>query len=256
MGVIRLAVCIGGVYTAFLAWAIAQERCKFDLIQLADGEVATPFQSTAASSSQYPSTPKDAISILQGDRFPSPLFLNYAQALASCLSALSYLIITSWSSGELGKKGWKRILGFNSLIDSWKGVSPSAGDTGGKRRESFPSTTPWPSATTSGRMSPPRGTASRRGSAALILEEKSGGVGLDFGQVGKVKEEKKEVIVPSTSTGEKIRTLPVLLAQVSTFQTIAGPIGFLALRHISFPTMVLGKVSDDFWHTHTGVMEQ
>lgn len=39
------------------------------------------------------------------------------------------------------------------------------------------------------------------------------------------------------------RRLPALLVQVSTFQTIAGPIGFLALRHISFPTMVLGKVS-------------
>lgn len=38
------------------------------------------------------------------------------------------------------------------------------------------------------------------------------------------------------------RTLPVLLFQVSMFQTMAGPIGFSALRHISYPTMVLGKV--------------
>lgn len=39
------------------------------------------------------------------------------------------------------------------------------------------------------------------------------------------------------------KTLPVLLVQVSIFQTMAGPFGFLALRHISYPTMVLGKVS-------------
>jgi hypothetical protein len=38
------------------------------------------------------------------------------------------------------------------------------------------------------------------------------------------------------------KTLPVLLCQVSFFQTMAGPIGFSALRHISYPTMVLGKV--------------
>lgn len=39
-------------------------------------------------------------------------------------------------------------------------------------------------------------------------------------------------------------TLPALLLQVSCFQTMAGPIGFMALRHISYPTMVLGKVSN------------
>ena len=38
------------------------------------------------------------------------------------------------------------------------------------------------------------------------------------------------------------KCLPVLLLQVSVFQTMAGPIGFLALRHISFPMVVLGKV--------------
>lgn len=38
------------------------------------------------------------------------------------------------------------------------------------------------------------------------------------------------------------QSLPALLLQVSIFQTTAGPIGFLALRHISYPMMVLGKV--------------
>jgi UDP-galactose transporter B1 len=38
------------------------------------------------------------------------------------------------------------------------------------------------------------------------------------------------------------QTLPGLLLQVSLFQTTAGPIGFHALKHISYPTMVLAKV--------------
>lgn len=48
----------------------------------------------------------------------------------------------------------------------------------------------------------------------------------------------------SIRTDKSLRErLPFLLLQVSAFQTMAGPIGFSALRHISYPTMVLGKVS-------------
>jgi hypothetical protein len=48
----------------------------------------------------------------------------------------------------------------------------------------------------------------------------------------------------NTNTKTPLREkLPFLLLQVSIFQTVAGPIGFSALRHISYPTMVLGKVS-------------
>jgi len=46
-----------------------------------------------------------------------------------------------------------------------------------------------------------------------------------------------------TNTTTLREKLPFLLLQVSIFQTLAGPIGFSALRHISYPTMVLGKVS-------------
>jgi hypothetical protein len=46
----------------------------------------------------------------------------------------------------------------------------------------------------------------------------------------------------ATKTTPWYQTLPALLMQVSLFQTIAGPIGFIALKHISYPTMVLGKV--------------
>jgi len=33
MGVLRLGICIGGVYATFLLWAIAQERCKSQSLQ-------------------------------------------------------------------------------------------------------------------------------------------------------------------------------------------------------------------------------
>jgi UDP-galactose transporter B1 len=56
-------------------------------------------------------------------------------------------------------------------------------------------------------------------------------------------EKKDRVMKPSSVRIPWRKTLPALLLQVSMFQTIAGPIGFLALRHISYPTMVLGKVS-------------
>ncbi|GFZ44619.1 UDP-galactose transporter homolog 1 [Saitozyma sp. JCM 24511] len=134
MGVVRLGVCVSGVYTAFLFWAIAQER------------LSKPFPSTSAPIHQSPAHP------LPGDKFPSPLFLNYAQALASSLSALSYLLFSAWRSGALRRDGLWAVLG------------------------------PTPK-----------------------------------------------------------RSLLFLLVQVSVFQTMAGPIGFLALRHISYPTMVLGK---------------
>jgi len=59
-------------------------------------------------------------------------------------------------------------------------------------------------------------------------------------QNGKTDMDKKAKKTTTTTLREK---LPFLLLQVSIFQTLAGPIGFSALRHISYPTMVLGKVS-------------
>ena len=50
-------------------------------------------------------------------------------------------------------------------------------------------------------------------------------------------------ITKPTTSSSTTSTLPFLLLQVSMLQTMAGPIGFSALRHISYPTMVLGKVS-------------
>lgn len=55
-----------------------------------------------------------------------------------------------------------------------------------------------------------------------------------------LNEKTKEVVEKAPKPPKK--SLLALLVQVSVFQTIASPIGFLALRHISYPTMVLGKV--------------
>lgn len=67
-------------------------------------------------------------------------------------------------------------------------------------------------------------------------------IGVDGKAVSEgLRMEKKETV--DEQAARLRRSLPALLLQVSTFQTIAGPIGFLALRHISFPTMVLGKVN-------------
>ncbi|KAH9854756.1 UDP-galactose transporter [Lenzites betulinus] len=66
MSYIRLIVCVVGVYSMFLLWAIAQER------------LSVPFQSIDGTSS---------------DKFHSPLFLGTCQSLLSCLSALGYILI-------------------------------------------------------------------------------------------------------------------------------------------------------------------
>ena len=131
----------------------------------------------------------------QGDRFPSPLFLNYAQAVASCCSAFFYLLFTSYRQRSLGTRSFSSILGLNDVVGSVKNVQSS------------------PAPQVAVREKVPNG---------------DGTVNLD--------EPDKTMKTPWT------KTLPVLLLQVSVFQTMAGPCGFLALRHISYPTMVLGKV--------------
>lgn len=81
------------------------------------------------------------------------------------------------------------------------------------------------------------------GTANGVLSGDQVGRGVTVGTKSNGGNDKNETKqgVPSGKTIWR-KTLPALLLQVSTLQTIAGPIGFLALRHISFPTMVLGKV--------------
>ncbi|WWC57810.1 uncharacterized protein I303_100345 [Kwoniella dejecticola CBS 10117] len=176
MGVVRLGVCVSGVYAAFLLWAIAQER------------LSAPFTST----SPHPHTSPNHQS--KGDKFPSALFLNYAQAVASSLSALCYLLFNAWRMGNL-HKSLAEIIGYNQLIS----------------------------------------TSTSRKASVKDVSQQNGSEKIPNGHS------------PSTPQGERVtvkplrKTLPALLFQVSLFQGLAGPIGFLALRHISYPTMVLGK---------------
>ncbi|WVW81463.1 hypothetical protein I302_103457 [Kwoniella bestiolae CBS 10118] len=176
----RLAVCVSGVYAAFLLWAIAQER------------LSAPFPST----SPHPHTsPVDHSS--KGDKFPSSLFLNYAQAVASSSSALCYLLFNAWREGRLGEGLWK-IVGLDQLFS----------------------------------LGTPKSQVKQNGTAINSNGKQISTVA----QNGHTSLEKKQKAQTSWR-----KTLPALLLQVSLFQTLAGPIGFLALRHISYPTMVLGK---------------
>jgi UDP-galactose transporter B1 len=168
---------------------------------MTDPAVSVPFPSTQTS--HHPTTEHN------GDKFPSPLFLNYAQSLASCASAFLYLIFGAWKDGSLQSRGILEVLGLRRLIDSVKAVRGSWGY-------------------------PIPGT-SRPGPVGLDTKAE------DQTSPGQSTTRDTQTSSPRVTTLHK--TLPLLLLQVSVFQTLAGPIGFLALRHISYPTMVLGKVS-------------
>ncbi|WVN85997.1 uncharacterized protein L203_101155 [Cryptococcus depauperatus CBS 7841] len=171
MSILRLAVCVSGVYAAFLLWAIAQER------------LSKPFVSTQPHPHSQPRLPSNA-SI--GEKFPSPLFLNFAQAVASSLSALFYLSFHAWRK-DWGGRSWGQLLGLDQVLGQQKSPAKTSGTVKGN--------------------------------------------GIDKS----INRKNKALTIPWR------KSLLVLLIQVSIFQTMAGPIGFLALRHISYPTMVLGK---------------
>lgn len=152
-------------------------------------------------SKPFPSTHPHPTSSTES-KFPSALFLNFAQAIASCLSAITYLGIQSWRDGSLGKKGLRGVLGINQLM----------------RRED------------------------------QIVKENGT---KDNGHVATNGTKAKTAKMTTTTTLRE--KLPFLLLQVSVFQTLAGPIGFSALRHISYPTMVLGKVSSCRLHGYSSI---
>ena len=133
----------------------------------------------------------------QGDRFPSPLFINFAQAVASASSAFLYLLFLSYRDGTLGTRPLSSVLGLHQFSASLK----------------------------TSQQKPIQGGTSN---------------GYNDG-TGKSDERNVKKQLEKASAWRK--SLPALLVQVSLFQTLAGPLGFFALRHISYPTMVLGKVS-------------
>ncbi|KDQ09891.1 hypothetical protein BOTBODRAFT_58416 [Botryobasidium botryosum FD-172 SS1] len=66
MAILRLGLCVAGVYSMFLIWAIAQER------------LSVPFASTTSS---------------KPEKFKHVLFMNTCQSLAGAFSSLIYLFI-------------------------------------------------------------------------------------------------------------------------------------------------------------------
>ncbi|KAF9533045.1 UAA transporter [Crepidotus variabilis] len=74
MSFIRLLVCVTGVYSMFLLWAIAQER------------LSVPFQHIDASTSH---------------KFKFPLFMGTCQSFLSALSAFTYILIRAPRSQPL-----------------------------------------------------------------------------------------------------------------------------------------------------------
>ncbi|KAG6811373.1 hypothetical protein H0H92_007758 [Tricholoma furcatifolium] len=74
MTFVRLVVCVGGVYSMFLLWAIAQER------------LSVPFKNIGGSGS---------------DKFKSPLFMNTCQSALSAISAFIYILLRGKSGSTL-----------------------------------------------------------------------------------------------------------------------------------------------------------
>ncbi|KAL1950183.1 hypothetical protein VTO73DRAFT_5306 [Trametes versicolor] len=74
MSYLRLVICVVGVYSMFLLWAIAQER------------LSVPFQSIDGASA---------------DKFHSPLFLGTCQSFLSCVAALLYILLRRKSGQTL-----------------------------------------------------------------------------------------------------------------------------------------------------------
>ena len=166
---------------------------------LSENTVSVPFASIPQPIRPQPPHPDG---FHPGDRFPSPLFLNFAQALASGSSAFLYLLFLSYRDGTLGTLPLSSILGLHHFSASLR--------------------------------APHDQTSQQK----PIQEKIPNGDG-NWTRNASEQDVKKEVGKASSWR----KSLPALLVQVSLFQTLAGPLGFFALRHISYPTMVLGKVS-------------
>lgn len=163
----------------------------------------------------------------RGDKFPSPLFLNFAQALASSLSAVAYLVYSAWRDGSIRSRSLGSILGWSQISASVRDARP------------IPAVKSTPMLLAGDKM-PERleVRGSRRRSESTLKADSA------------AKDDPTAVSTKTDNLALKPKTpwrktLLVLLFQVAVFQTTAGPIGFLALNHISYPTMVLGKVSTD-----------
>ncbi|KAG2343204.1 UDP-galactose transporter [Suillus weaverae] len=98
MSVLRLGLCVLGVYSMFLLWAVAQER------------LSVPFQHIDGQST---------------DKFKSALFLGTCQSFLSSLSALAYIVIRGKAGSSLSS-----LLGL-SLTSMAQTNNPSNSKTNG-----------------------------------------------------------------------------------------------------------------------------
>ncbi|KAG5642414.1 hypothetical protein DXG03_002816 [Asterophora parasitica] len=165
MTFVRLITCVGGVYSMFLLWAIAQER------------LSTPFKTLDGS---------------RADKFKSPLFMGTLQSALSALSAFIYITLRR-------KPG--------TTIAQSLGLAPS------------PSPAPVPATTTT--------TTTTNGAATN---------GHSSSPTKPSKKDKHH----HTPT-HPLRPLLLHYLQCSLFITLAAPLGFAALSHITYPALVLGK---------------
>ena len=195
MAFLRLAVCVAGVSITFILWAIAQERCASpDSSMRAVLTSSPPFSLVSApfparSAGIPPSAIDDGY---YGDRFPSPIFLNFCQAIFSSLSAFLYLVFSAWRDGSLTTRTFGSITGWTQIRATAETSKPQTSHKSPNKTKVV------------------RANGHAHPEATEFIKHPSG--------------------------------LARLLFQISLFQTSSGPIGFISLRHISYPTMVLGKV--------------
>ncbi|KAI6114134.1 UDP-galactose transporter [Pisolithus sp. B1] len=100
MSIIRLGLCVSGVYAMFLLWAIAQER------------LSVPFQSVDGQSAH---------------KFKSALFIGTCQSFLSSLSALTYI----WIRGKSGTP-LPALLGLNMVMKRDNGTSDAKAAINGR----------------------------------------------------------------------------------------------------------------------------
>ncbi|KAI6121023.1 UAA transporter [Pisolithus croceorrhizus] len=101
MSILRLGLCVSGVYAMFLLWAVAQER------------LSVPFQSIDGQSA---------------DRFKSALFIGICQSCLGSLAALAYIYMRGGRGSSLCS-----LLGLD-VVDSVTTNGPSEQKADGSRR--------------------------------------------------------------------------------------------------------------------------
>ncbi|EJC97988.1 UAA transporter [Fomitiporia mediterranea MF3/22] len=166
MALLRLGICVVGVYSMFLLWAIAQER------------LSVPFANVDGTKSE---------------KFRSALVMSICQSAFSVVSSFIYILLRRKPGESLSVA-----IGLEPTLVKSKSVAPYKSS-----------------------KSRPNGNGSANGTSNGNAHPSTN---------------------PSpVSTSIIRRALLVRYLQCALLITAAGPFGFAALAHISYPAMVLGK---------------